>query len=47
MDLSVSGEIPGVLGFKETKFSSSIRHQSRVYYYRSLLCTITLDEANS
>jgi hypothetical protein len=27
-DLSVSREIPGVLGFKETKFSSSIHCQS-------------------
>jgi hypothetical protein len=46
MDLSVSGKIPGVLGFKETKLSSSIHHRSRVYCCRTLLCTITLDEAN-
>jgi hypothetical protein len=31
MDLSVSGEIPGVLGFKETKLSSSFHSQSRVH----------------
>jgi hypothetical protein len=46
MDLSVSGKIPGVLGFKETKLSSSIHRRSRVYCCRTLLCTITLDEAN-
>jgi hypothetical protein len=46
MDLLVSGEIPGVLGFKETKLSSSFYHRSRVYCRRPLLCAITLDEAN-
>jgi hypothetical protein len=45
-DLSVFGKIPSVLGFKETKFSGSINHRSRVYCCRTLLCTITLDEAN-
>jgi hypothetical protein len=45
-DLSVSGKIPGVLGFKETKLSSSIHRRSRVYCYRPMLFTITLDEAN-
>jgi hypothetical protein len=45
-DLSVSGEIPGVLGFKETKFSSSFYHRSRVYCRKPLLRAITLDEAN-
>jgi hypothetical protein len=40
-------EDPGALGFKETKLSSSIHHRSRVYCCRTLLCTITLDEANS
>jgi hypothetical protein len=40
------GEIPGVLGFKETKLSSSFHHRSRVYCCRPLLCAITLDEAN-
>jgi hypothetical protein len=39
-------EIPGVLGFKETKLSSSIHHRGRVYCCRTLLCAITLDEAN-
>jgi hypothetical protein len=38
--------VPGVLGFKETKFSSSIDRRSQVYYCRTLLCKITLDEAN-
>ena len=33
-------EIPGVLGFKETKLSSFIHRQSRVYCCRTLLCTI-------
>jgi hypothetical protein len=28
------------------KLSSSIHRRSRVYCYRTLLCTITLDEAN-
>jgi hypothetical protein len=46
MDLSFSGEIPSVLGFKETKLSSSFYRLSRVYCCRSLLCAITLDEAN-
>jgi hypothetical protein len=45
-DLSVSGEIPGVLGFKETELSSSFYRRSRVYCRSSLLCAITLDEAN-
>jgi hypothetical protein len=45
-DLSVSGEIHGVMGFKETKLCSSIHRRSRVHCCRSLLCTITLDEAN-
>jgi hypothetical protein len=45
-DLSVSGKIPGVICFKETKLSSSFHHRSRVYCCRPLLCTITLDEAN-
>jgi hypothetical protein len=44
--LSVSGEIPSVLGFKETKLRSSFYRRSRVYCRRSLLCAITLDEAN-
>jgi hypothetical protein len=43
--LSVSGKIPGVLGFKETKFSSSFYRRSRVYCRRPLLRAITLDEA--
>jgi hypothetical protein len=34
------------LGFKETKLSSSFYRRSRVYCRRSLLCAITLDEAN-
>jgi hypothetical protein len=46
MDLLVSGKIPGVLGFKETKLNSSSYRRSRVYYRRPLLCVITLDEAN-
>jgi hypothetical protein len=45
-DLSVSGEIPSVLGFKETKLSSSFYRRSRVYCRRSLLRAIALDEAN-
>jgi hypothetical protein len=45
-DLSVSGKIPGVLGFKETKLSSSFYCRSRVYCHRTLLRPITLDEAN-
>jgi hypothetical protein len=44
--LSVSGEIPGVLGFKETKLSISFYRRSRVHCCRPLLCAITLDEAN-
>jgi hypothetical protein len=40
------GKIPGVLGFKETKFSSSFYRRSRVYCRRPLLFAITLDEAN-
>jgi hypothetical protein len=39
-------EDPGVLGFKETKPSSSFHRRSRVYCRRTLLCAITLDEAN-
>jgi hypothetical protein len=31
---------------KKTKLGSSIHHRSRVYCCRTLLCTITLDEAN-
>jgi hypothetical protein len=31
MDLSVFGKIPGVLGFKETKFRSSFHHRGRVH----------------
>jgi hypothetical protein len=46
MDLSVSGEIPGVLGFKETKLSSSLHRRSRVHCRMPLLRAITLDEAN-
>jgi hypothetical protein len=46
MDLTVSGKIPGVLGFKETKFSSSFYRRSRVYYHRPLLRAIALYEAN-
>jgi hypothetical protein len=46
MDLSVSGEILGVLDFKETKLSSSFYSRSRVYCRRPLLCVITLDEEN-
>jgi hypothetical protein len=38
--------IPGVLGFKETKLSSSFYRQSRVYCRRSLLRAIALDKAN-
>jgi hypothetical protein len=45
-ELSLSVEIPGILGFKETKLSSSFYRRSRVYCRRSLLCAITLDEAN-
>jgi hypothetical protein len=45
-DLSVSWKIPGVLGFKETKLSSSIHRRGRVYCCMTLLCIITLDEAN-
>jgi hypothetical protein len=41
-----SGEIPGVLGFKETKLTSSFYRRSRVHCRRPLLCAITLDEAN-
>jgi hypothetical protein len=37
---------PGVMGFKETKLRSSFHRRSRVYCCRTLLCTITLDEAN-
>jgi hypothetical protein len=37
---------PGVLGFKETKLSSSFYRRSRVHCCRPLLCAITLDEAN-
>jgi hypothetical protein len=44
--LPVLGEILGVLGFKEAKFSSSFYRQSRVYFRRPLLRAITLDEAN-
>jgi hypothetical protein len=39
-------EIHGVLGFKETKFSSSIHRRSQVYCCWIQLCIITLDEAN-
>jgi hypothetical protein len=39
-DLSVSGKISGVLGFKETKLSSSFHRRSRVYCRRPLLCAI-------
>jgi hypothetical protein len=45
-DLSVSGKIPGVMGFKETKLHSSFHRRSRVHCCRILLCAITLDEAN-
>jgi hypothetical protein len=45
-DLSVSGEIPGVLGFKETILSSSFYRRSRVHCCRPLLHAIALDEAN-
>jgi hypothetical protein len=45
-DLSVSGEIPGVLGFKETILSSSFYRRSRVHCRRPLLRAIALDEAN-
>jgi hypothetical protein len=45
-DLSVSRKIPSVLGFKETKLSSSFYRRSRVHCCRPLLCAITLDEAN-
>jgi hypothetical protein len=38
--LSVLGKIPGVLGFKETKFSSSFYRQSRVHCRRPLLRAI-------
>jgi hypothetical protein len=44
--LSVLGKIPGVLGFKETKFSSSLYRRRRVHCRRTLLRTIALDEAN-
>jgi hypothetical protein len=44
--LAVSGKIPSVLGFKETKLSSSFYRRSRLHCHRSLLCAITLDEAN-
>jgi hypothetical protein len=36
----------GVFGLKEIKLSSSIHHRGQVYCCRTLLCTITLDEAN-
>jgi hypothetical protein len=39
-------EIPGVLGFKETKRRRSFYRRSRVYCRRPLLCAIALDEAN-
>jgi hypothetical protein len=39
-------EIPDVLVFKETKFSSSFYRRSRVYCHRLLLRAITLVEAN-
>jgi hypothetical protein len=42
--LSVFGKIPGVLGFKETKLSSSFYRRSRVYCRTSLLRAIALDE---
>jgi hypothetical protein len=45
-NLSVSGEIPGVMCFKETKLHSSFHHRSLVHCHRPLLCAITLDEAN-
>jgi hypothetical protein len=45
-DLSVSAKIPGVLGFKEIKRSSSFHRRSRVHCRRPLLRAITLDEAN-
>jgi hypothetical protein len=45
-DLLVSGKISGVMGFKETKLSSSFHRRSRVHCRRPLLCAITLDEAN-
>jgi hypothetical protein len=38
--------VPGVLGFKETKLSSSFYRRSRVYCRRPLLRAIALDEAN-
>jgi hypothetical protein len=41
--LSVSGKIPGVLGFKEIKLSSSFYHRSRVHCRRPLLRAIALD----
>jgi hypothetical protein len=40
------GKIPGVLGFKETKFRSSFYRRSRVHCRRPLLRAIALDEAN-
>jgi hypothetical protein len=45
-DLLVSGEISGVMDFKETKLSSSFHRRGQVYCRRPLLCAITLDEAN-
>src|SRR6187455_2019470 len=38
--------LPGVLGFKETKFCSSFYRRSRVHCRRPLLRAIALDEAN-
>jgi hypothetical protein len=45
-DLSVLGKIPGVLGFKETKFRSSFYRRSRVHCRRPLLHATALYEAN-
>jgi hypothetical protein len=39
-------EDPCVLGFKETKLSSSFHCRNRVHCRRPLLCAITLDEVN-
>jgi hypothetical protein len=44
--MSVSGKISSVLGFQETKLSSSFYRRSRVYCCRPLLRAIALDEAN-
>jgi hypothetical protein len=43
---STSGTLLYIAAHQETKLSSSIHRQNRVYCCRTLLCTITLDEGN-